>query len=197
MQSVHRLVLGIARLMAMLGGAVLTLLILITCISILGRASNSVLHAMASAGILPGMAQGLIDAGVGAIRGDFEMVEAGMAFCIFAFLPFCTVTGGHASVDVFTNFLPRGVNRVLEVLIAALFAAVLVVIAMQLNEGFARKLNSGQTSLLLEFPIWWSYALSLFGAVMSAAVGVYVALVRLIELLTGRAIMPNAVGADH
>nr|WP_040604341.1 TRAP transporter small permease subunit [Sagittula stellata] len=193
----HRIVLGLARLMALLGGAVLTFLILITCLSIIGRAGNSLLHGMVGAGFLPGLAQGLIDWGIGAIPGDFELVEAGMAFCIFAFLPFCTVTGGHAAVDVFTNFLPRMANRVLEVAISILFAVVLVVIALQLEEGMARKVSSGQTTLLLQFPVWWAYALSLTGAAVAAVVGVYMAIVRIYELMTGRVIAPNAVGADH
>ena len=197
MHKIHRVVLGIARIMALLGGAVLTFLIVITCVSIIGREANSILHGMASAGILPGLSQGLIDAGLGALRGDYELVEAGMAFTIFAFLPLCTVTAGHASVDVFTNFLPRGANRLLEVLIAVLFAVVLVVIATQLYEGTLRKMSSGQTSLLLEFPIWWAYAASLAGACLAALTGVHVAVVRFYELLTGREIVPLVAGADH
>ncbi len=197
MLGLHRIVLGVARGMAILGGVVLTLLILITCISIVGRALNTALHSDLAMSAMPGLAQWLIDAGVGAIRGSFELVEAGMAFCIFAFLPFCSITGGHASVDVFTNNLPRGVNRLLEFLITVLFAVVLVTIAVQLAAGMERKISSGQTSLLLEFPIWWSYAVSLIGAATAAVVGVYMVLVRFFELLTGRAVMPKAVGADH
>lgn len=201
MIGLHRIVLGLARLMALLGGLVLLLLVLITCISILGRAANTVLHSAAIMSVLPGLANALIDAGVGAIRGSYEMVEAGMAFCIFAFLPFCTVTAGHASVDVFTNNLPRSVNRVLEALIAILFAVALVGVALQLYEGMLRKMPNAfgavQTSLLLEYPIWWSYAASLVGAVMAAFAGVFMALVRLYELASGRVVVPNAVGADH
>lgn len=197
MTGLHRIVQGIARVMALAGGAVLSLLIVITCLSILGRAANTMLHSLVDWGVLAGPAQWLIDAGIGAIRGSYEMVEAGMAFCIFAFLPFCQVTAGHASVDVFTNALPRGVNRVLETLISILFATVLVLIAVQLNAGMLRKLGSGQTSLLLEFPVWWAYAASLIGAVMAALAAVYVALVRVFELLTGRVVMANAIGANH
>lgn len=197
MAALHRIVLGLARLMALAGGAVLTFLIIMVCVSVIGRAGNSVLHWMVTAGVLPGMAQGLIDAGIGAIRGDFELVEAGMAFSIFAFLPYCTVTGGHASVDVFTNFLPRGVNRLLELLITALAAVVMVLIAVQLYDGLIRKVESGQTSLLLEFPVWWAYGASLIGAVATALVAVYLVIVRLYEISTGRVILPNAVGADH
>ncbi|WP_417207280.1 TRAP transporter small permease [Antarctobacter sp.] len=197
MNGLHRIVLGLARIMALLGGVVLTLLVLITCISILGRVANTALHSGLMMSVAPGLATWLIDIGVGAIRGSYELVEAGMAFCIFAFLPFCHVTMGHASVDIFTNALPRGVNRFLEFLIATLFAVALVTIAIQLNEGMLRKFSSGQTSLLLEFPIWWAFAASLVGAALAAVTSVYVAVMRLYEFLSGRMIAPNAVGADH
>lgn len=197
MVGLHRIVLFVARAMALLGGLVLTVLVVITCLSILGRAANSALHSDLMMSLAPGLAQSLIDAGVGAVRGAYELVEAGMAFCIFAFLPFCTVTGGHASVDVFTNMLPRGVNRVLELLIAVILAVALVTVAVQLNEGLVRKMGSGQTSLLLEYPVWWAYAASLVGAVLAAITALYLACVRLVEIVTGRVIVPNALGADH
>lgn len=196
MKKIHRIVVALARLMAILGGIILAVLILITCVSILGRAANSTLHTFVSIGILPGIAQWLIDAGIGAIRGDFELVEAGMAFCIFAFIPYCHVTAGHASVDVFTDFLPDGAMRVLEMLIAVLFAIVLVIIAVQLEEGLARKMKSGQTSLLLQFPIWWAYMLCFSSAVVAALSGVYMALVRIYELMTSQTIVTRA-GAEH
>jgi TRAP-type C4-dicarboxylate transport system permease small subunit len=201
MMALHRIVFNVARLTALIGGLVLLALILITCLSILGRAANSALHAMVAAGFLPGLAQGVLDAGLGAVRGDYELVEAGMAFAIFAYLPFCQVTMGHASVDVFTNRLPRRVNQFLDVLIALAMAVAMVVIAVQLNEGMARKMPNGfgavQTSLLLEFPVWWAYAASLFGAVLAAAVSIYMVILRLYEFLTGRLVAPNALGANH
>ncbi|ASP21173.1 tripartite ATP-independent periplasmic transporter, DctQ component [Antarctobacter heliothermus] len=197
MTGLHRIVLGLARIMALMGGVVLILLVLITCISILGRVVNTALHSALMMSVAPGLATWLIDAGVGAIRGSYELVEAGMAFCIFAFIPFCQVTMGHASVDIFTNALPTRANRLLELLISVLFAVALVTIAIQLNAGMLRKLSSGQTSLLLEFPVWWAYAASLVGAALAAVTSVYIVLMRLYELLSGRMIAPNAVGADH
>ena len=197
MTRLHSFVVRATRAVAVIGGAVLLALIIMTCLSILGRAANTFLHGGLAMSLFPDLAQSLIDGGIGAIRGDFELVEAGMAFCIFAFLPFCTVTVGHATVDVFVGALPRGVQRVLETLTAILFAAVLILIAVQLYAGTERKFSSGQTSFLLEFPIWWAYAASLFGAAMAALAGVYVALVRIYELMTGRMVLTNAVGANH
>lgn len=194
MLRVHLIVVRLARVLAAIGGTVLSVLVLITCLSIVGRALNGALSSDLAMSVAPGLAQGLKDAGIGAIRGDFELVEAGMAFCIFAFLPFCQVTAGHASVDVFTDALPMRAKRALIFLTETLFAVVLVAIAVQLSSALERATQSGQTTMLLQFPIWWSYAASFAGAVAAAAAGVYMALLRLYEAATGRAIV-SAAGA--
>ncbi len=200
----HRFVMAVARFMAILGGIVLSTLILIVCLSIVGRTLNSFLHTGLAQSVLGPLAQGLIDAGIGAIRGDFELVEAGMAFAIFAFLPLTQVTSGHASVDVFTAWLPPRALRVLRAAIEVAFAVALVIIAWQLKEGLESRIRSGQTTLLLQFPIWWAYALSLAGAAVAALAGVYMAGVRLAEAATGRAIVADTgpdtgpdMGAEH
>ncbi len=56
----------------MIGGVVLVLLTIMTCISIVGRAGLTI-------GLRP-------------VKGDFELIEAGVAFAIFAFLPWCQFT---------------------------------------------------------------------------------------------------------
>ena len=170
----------LARLMALLGGAVLLGLVLMVCLSIAGRT-----------------VAGLTGGWLGAIPGDFEIVESGMAFAIFAFLPLCPLNGAHASVDVFTSALPLRANRVLRAVIEILFAAVLILIFWQLWEGMESKRRSGQTTLLLQFPVWWAYAASLTGAAAAALISVYVAAMRMAEAWTGRAILPAEVEADH
>lgn len=193
----HRVLLRLSRLMAILGGAVLSALILVTCLSILGRLANGLLHGPAVQELAPGLANWLLSAGVGPIRGDFELVEAGMAFTIFAFLPYCQITGGHAVVDVFTARLPPRAARVLAWAIEVAFAAALVLIAVQLYGGMVGKRQSAQTTFLIEFPVWWAYAASLSGAALAAAVAVYMAVARTGEMLSGRAILPPDAGAGH
>lgn len=191
----HRFMTGLARFMAILGGIVLTLLIFLTCLSIAGRLLNGVFHADSVQAIAPAFAKWMIDIGVGPVNGDFELVESGVAFAIFAFLPLCQITAGHASVDIFTNALPKGVNRVLRLLSELAFAAVLVLIAWKLYDGMSSKMRYGETTFLLQFPIWWAYAASLFGAVVAAIVGIYMAGVRLVEALTGRVIVIDGMEA--
>jgi TRAP-type C4-dicarboxylate transport system permease small subunit len=193
----YSIIYKLSRLMAYLGGIMLAALILMTCISIVGRSLNGVLHADMITAMAPGLARWLLDAGVGPVNGDFELVEAGVAFSIFAFLPLCQITGGHASVDIFTAGLSPRTNRILQMLIDILFAIVLVLIAVQLFSGMQSKLRSGQTSLLLQFPVWWGYAMCMTGAAVAAFVSVYIAVLRVAEAATGESFLPHMDGADH
>lgn len=186
-------VLALTRVMAWIGGAVLAVLIVLTCLSILGRALGDLSHATAIETVAPWLAQALRASAVGPIPGDFELVEAGMAFVIFAFLPICQISGGHASVDIFTARLPDAADRWLRFVIDTVFAAILVLIAVQLGQGALGKAASGQTSFLLQFPVWWGYVLALTGACAAALVGVYLALMRLVSLFAGRDLISHAM----
>lgn len=192
----HMAMAFLARKMAILGGIVLGLLILLVCISVAGRTLNGFLHTVLSP-VAPDLAQALLDTGVGPINGDFELVEAGIAFAIFAFLPLCQITGGHATVDIFTNLLPLRANRGLRMVTEIVFAAVLVLIAWRLFEGMLSKMSYGETTFLLQFPIWWAYAASFAGAVVAALVGVYTASVRSYEVFSGRTVLTDGPETDH
>lgn len=193
----NTLVTKLARAFAILGGLALSTLIVLTCLSIVGRSLNSVLHSDFVQGLAPDLASTLLASGIGPINGDFELVQAGMAFTIFAFLPLCQLNGAHASVDIFTAALPLRVSGFLRMVVELIFAAVLVLIAVQLYAGMESKLRSGQTTLLLQYPLWWGYAISVPGAIATAVVGFHVAISRLIEVMTGRVVLPPELEAEH
>lgn len=182
----QRTVWAVARVLAFLGGAVLVCLIAMTCLSVLGRLLNGFFNGAFAQTALPGIADWALAHGVGPVLGDVELVEAGVAFAIFAFLPLCQLSGGHAKVDVFVEFLPAGARRWLLVVIDLVFAAVLCLIAWRLSEGLAEKRQYSETTFMLQFPIWWAYAASLGAAVAAAGAGVYVAGLRIVEAVTGR-----------
>ncbi len=193
----YSIVMRLSRLMAYLGGTVLTALVVMTCISILGRTLSGFLNSDLMQVNFESMADALLAAGVGPIKGDFELVEAGMAFVIFAFLPICQITSGHALVDVFTSRMSARTNRFLAAISEALFALVLIVITVQLYSGMQSKIASGQTTFLLEFPIWWAYLPSLIASVFASVAAVYMAFARIREMTTGQSIIPDQAGASH
>ena len=107
----HRLIQSLARLTALAGGFVLIVLIVLTSLSIIGRSVNKLLHNDFFQQKMTGFSQALLDLGIGEINGSYELLEAGVAFSIFSFLPLCQLYGSHATVDVFTAALPLRANR--------------------------------------------------------------------------------------
>ncbi len=187
----HRAMHVIARTTAIIGGLVLTALILLTCVSILGRS----LHTVGHSGLLTGLSQGAADlllaTGVGPVNGDFELVEAGTAFAIFAFLPICQLHGAHATVDVFTNLMPPRLNRVLMAFWEVVLTAAIVLITWRLFAGMQSKMSYGETTFLLQFPVWWAYAVSFAAACVASLVAVYCATLRVAEAVTGRRLLTS------
>jgi TRAP-type C4-dicarboxylate transport system permease small subunit len=127
---------GLARWLAIAGGLVLVAITVMTCVSIIGRA--------------------LMGLGLGPVPGDYEIAEAAVGFVVFSFLPWCQLNRGHATVDLFTNFLPASANRVIDLVSEILMGIAIVVIAWRLWFGLIDKINYGETTFILEMPVWWA-----------------------------------------
>ena len=147
------LVKRLARLAAIIGALVLVAVAVITLASVLGRA--------------------LIPLGLRPLRGQFELVEAGTLFAVCAFLPWCHLNRGHASIGVLTDLLGPRINGVLDFLGDFLLTLMALIMARQLGLGMLDKMEFGETSFLLRYPIWWSYAGGLFGLVIWIVVGIW------------------------
>lgn len=196
LKTLHKMFHGLAWVMAVIGGAVLAGLILMICASILGRTASTLLHSAWMQGTLPGVAQGLLDLGIGPIFGDYELLVAGLAFSIFCFLGWCQITAGHATVDVFTTGLSDRSRRILQMFIEVLFAAALVLIAVQLYDGMNTIMRRRSTTFLLQYPLWWNYAAAFVPAAITAVIAVWMALVRIAEALGNRSLI-TVHGAEH
>jgi TRAP-type C4-dicarboxylate transport system permease small subunit len=193
----QKFMVGLARLMALIGGMVLTALVLLTCASVIGRGLNTFGHSAFFEGISQAAADGLIALGVGPISGDFELVEAGIAFAIFSFLPICQLFSAHATVDVFASYFPERVNKVLIAVWEIALAILIILITWRLFAGLEGKLRYGETTFLLRMPVWWAYSASFFASCIASIVSVYCAYARTAEAITGRRFMPSSEGAVH
>lgn len=143
----------LARLTAYLGGLVLLGIVVMTCISIAGRA----LHG----------------AGLGPIPGDFEMVEIGVGFAIFAFLPWCQIKRGHATVDLLQARFGRRLNAAIDLVSDVLMFVAAALIGWRLWQGMLDKKSYSETTFILQFPVWITYAAALAGAAVFVAVSLY------------------------
>lgn len=152
-QSVERLLERLSAWLAIVGGAVLVVLTVATVVSITGRALTSV--------------------GLGPIPGDYELVEAGTAFAIFAFLPWCQLNRGHVTVDLFlARFGPR-VNAGVDLVANILMTLASGLICWRLWLGMLDKQAYGETTFILQFPLWWPYAAAVAGAGFAVVVCAY------------------------
>ena len=186
MIAAGRIIRFLAHSLALVGGAVLVGLALMTVASVLGRSLGGSSHSAWLQSWLPGLATAIDDIGIGPVTGDFEILEAGIAFCIFAFLPVCQLHDAHARVDVFSRNLPVVVNHGLLAFWEVALAATLVLISWQLFAGLQGKWENAETTFMLQFPVWWGYAASFAGSLVAAVVSLYCAAVRVARLFTGQ-----------
>ena len=177
---------------AIIGGFVLVALIVLTTVSILGRVLSDALHTAPAARVTGGLAQALLDLGVGEVKGSYELLEAGVAFAIFSFFPICQLYGSHATVDVFTSLLPKPATRYLMAFWEVTLTACLILISVQLFGGVQRYYGNGETTLFLQFPLWWAYTASFAASVVTCFVAVYCAIMRVCESVSGRPLLPQA-----
>jgi TRAP-type C4-dicarboxylate transport system permease small subunit len=173
---VGRAVFWLARSIAITGGLVLTALVLLMVFSVIGRA--------------------LIWAGLSSIHGDYELVEAGVGFAIFAFLPWAHLTRGHAIVSIFTDFAGARINAWILVVTDALMLVVAAFLTWRHGLGTIDKFNYGETTLLLRMPLWWAYAAGLVGAIAFVVVAAYV-LARSVSVALSADPPHPANGAGH
>jgi len=175
--NLSSIVRALARWLAIAGGLVLVAITIMTVVSILGRA--------------------FIWAGLSPVPGDFELVEAGAGFAVFAFLPWCQLNRGHATVDLFTNYLSAGANRIIDLVSELAFGLVTILIAWRLWVGMFEKMEYGETTFILQFPIWWGMALCAAATIVGVIVSLYMIVIRAIEVVQGRPLLEQSVGAIH
>jgi TRAP-type C4-dicarboxylate transport system permease small subunit len=152
---IGRLIHSLARYMALAGGAVMIVVTAVTVISIVGRS--------------------LIRFGLSPIPGDFEIVQAGMLFAIFAFLPWCHLERGHAIVAILTDRFPVRFNALAEFVWDAVMFVAGSFIAWRLSVGLFDKLGNRESTFILRFPIWIIYTLGMIGAAVFVVIALYCA----------------------
>lgn len=192
-----RFMTGLARAMAIIGGLVLTILVIVVCVSVLGRGGDTLAHWDWLEQSMPWLSNAILGLGLGPVPGDFELVEAGIAFAVFSFLPLCQINGGHATVDVFTAQFPRRFTDWLITFWEVVLTALILLITWRLFVGMLDKIDNGETTFILQFPIWWAYAASVIAAVAASLVAIYCAIGRIIEITTHKPVLPNSEGAVH
>jgi len=189
--SLHKIIHKLVNYSVILGGVVLLAIVVLTSVSVAGREINGFAHWDMIKENMPFLSQWIIDSGIASFNGDYEILEAGIAFTIFAFLPICQFYGGHATVDIFTSKLPTKYQRLLIGFWEFILAAIIITITWQLFKGLVTKFNNQETTFMLRFPVWWAYGASFIAAFVSSLVAVYCVVARVMEIITNNNILPK------
>lgn len=187
----HRFFMLLARFTAIIGGLILIVLVAISTLSIVGRTLNKVMHSDLATSTFGSLAQKIINLGVGEINGNYELLEAGVAFAIFSFFPICQIYNNHATVDIFTSVLPPRALRFLRAFWEIVLSVTIIFITWRLFEGLQRYIGNGETTLFLEMPVWWSYAASFSAACVACIIAAYCAVMRVSEAVNDQTILPE------
>lgn len=137
-RTLEGLLTGLSRLLALFGGLLLLAITAIVVLSVTGR--------------------NLTDIGLAPIPGDFELVEAATALAVFCFMPWCQMQRGHVAVDVFAEMLGPRVDALLSILFNVLMTGVAAFILWRLWAGTQDKMLYNETTFILQYPVWWGYA---------------------------------------
>lgn len=165
-----RVVIWIARLVALAGGLALALAAAVTVISVIGRA--------------------LIPLGLGPIPGDVELVQAAILFAVFAFLPWCHVERGHAVVAILTDHFPARLGAIIEFIWDVVMVVAAAFITWRFAFGLLDKVANKESSFILRIPLWIIYSGGMVGAVTFVIAALYCAVRSASNAFSSRPVAP-------
>lgn len=139
--------------LVLVGGLLMSALIVMVVVSVLGRWLLS----------MP-------------IPGDFELVTMGTAVTVFLFLPYCHLQRGNVVIDLFLFWAPRGVQSAFDALSGLVLAATAGGLAWRLVHGGFDMREYGETSYILALPVWPVFPIAVLSMGLLAACCLYTAI---------------------
>ncbi len=156
-----RLLHWLARTMAMIGGAIFTLLVAMSLVSIVGRKLFN-----------------------WAVPGDVEILQMCAAFASASFFAYCHLIHGDVKVDFFTHNMSVRKVAVMDAIGSLLIGLFGALIAWRTGVGAVALKEVGETSPILGWPVWVAQALMVPGFLLLSAAGFYMC-VHLLEKSLG------------
>lgn len=147
-----RALLAVSKVLAITGGLLFVGLVVMSIVSIVGR---KILSAP--------------------IPGDVELLQMIAAAASAAFFAFCHLNHGDVKVDFFTAAAPPWINHLLDAFGSLLVGLVGAVITWRVYVGAIGVRDDGETSAILDIPVWWAQIAMVPGFAMLALAGFYMA----------------------
>lgn len=144
---------NLAKLAAIAGGVLLTVITLLTCVSLVGRNTTG-----------------------WTIVGDFELTGVAAGAAIALFLPWCQMRRANIIVDFFTSKAAPASNALLDRLGALLLALSMALLTWRAGIGGWNAWKTQAGTMMLGFPEWVVYAAIVPALALTAAIGLAQAL---------------------
>ncbi|MDG2474779.1 MAG: TRAP transporter small permease [Paracoccaceae bacterium] len=136
---IERLILSFAKILAVSGGLILILMVIVNIISIIGRVTFGV-----------------------PLVGDFELIEIACGVSIFMFLPICKLKNGNIIVDAFTLKLNQRKKIFLDIFSDLVFGMVALFFSYRMIFGLLDMMRYNEQTMLLEIPVWIPFGPAIF-----------------------------------
>lgn len=107
------------------------------------------------------------------LLGDYELVQMFSAIAVALSLPYANWVKGHVIVDFFTAKASPTLNRWLDTIAQALIALFSAVLCWNTLRGLFDLKDTGDASMLLEIPTWWTYGPIALAFAMLCATALY------------------------
>ena len=125
---------------ALMGGALLLVIVLATAINAAGFTGNAI--ARMWGGNVPGLS------------GYEDAVQMLVGVAALAMFPYAQLYNAHAAVDVFMQYAPAWANRIIRIVTAVLLAAIGLWMAYMLILGTAEVRADNIETTVLGWPVW-------------------------------------------
>lgn len=113
------------------------------------------------------------------LSGDYELVQTGCAVFVSLCLPLCQVRGSNIIIDFFTAKASTATQRRLDAFGALLLGGVMLLVSWRLVVGTISIREAGETTTILAWPVWFTYAAMIPGVVLTSIAGFHSAIVHL------------------
>jgi len=147
-----RALLAVAKVLAIAGGLVFVALVAMSIVSIVGRK--------------------LISAPV---PGDVELLQICSAFAAASFFAYCHLIGGDVRVDFFTQHMAARKVHLMDTIGSLLVGLFGWLIAWRAFAGALSVRDSGETTMILGWPLWIGQVLMVPGFILLGLAGLYMA----------------------
>lgn len=124
----------VVRAWALLGGAVLLALVLLTTWSVVSSAAFGA-----------------------PLPGDFELMEMGVAIAAFAFLPYCQLTHANVTADIFTAWAGPRTEAAMALASAAIATAFAALLLWRMWLGLLDYHEYQEYTAIIGIPLWYAF----------------------------------------